>query len=122
MNRLPKLIGLIVTATLMSCTSVGRDHTGNEFDGDMVSVWAVDKSGAPPFKRRLVQVPAADIAALEVESGNVETVRKMVTNFRGKPPFRRRTVEVPVVDVSSLEIDTIQKRSIRPRSFFKRVR
>ncbi|MCG8413075.1 MAG: hypothetical protein MI746_02550 [Pseudomonadales bacterium] len=118
MSKLALIMGLTAPLTLLSCTAIGADQQ----EGEMVSVWSVDRTGAPPFKRELIQVPAADIAALELNAGPVETEVARVVNFRGSPPFKRKTAEVPVIDAASIETEVVDKRNIRPRNFFKRIR
>ena len=86
----------------------------------MVSVWSVDLTGAPPFSRSLVQVPAADIARLELEDGIVETTQMRVVDFRGKQPFRRTVKEVPVIDAAHLKAESTELRAATPRPFMKR--
>jgi hypothetical protein len=67
-----------------------------------------------------VEVPAADIARMEIEDVPMETVSMRVTDFRGKPPFRRTIQEVPVIDISSLEEVQESSRKAGPRRFGKR--
>lgn len=63
----------------------------------------VDTQGKPPFKRKLVDVPVADVAQFE-EANTVKTVKKrVVVSYQGKPPYTRRTIEVPVADVAQFE-------------------
>lgn len=118
MNKRTLFVGLAAPLVLLSCTATGADQQ----QGEMISVWSVDRTGAPPFKRELIQVPAADIAALELDSGPVETEIARVVNFRGAPPFKRKTAEVPVIDASSLETETVDRSKVRNRNFFKRIR
>jgi hypothetical protein len=47
-------------------------------------VWTIDRSGKPPYRRQLEELPVSDVAAMQVEAENVEDVK-----FRGRPPFNR---------------------------------
>ena len=91
---------------------------------EMVSVWKVDFSGRPPFKRELVEVPVADIAALEASNKVIDTEVVWTVDFKGKPPFRRKMKEVPVIDAASLEFESADDSNTRKRPLgsFKRHR
>lgn len=82
---------------------------------DMVRVWEVDTSGRPPFKRTLVEIPAADLAQLEV----VETARVWHVDYSGRPPFRRGFDELPVVDAAELDVIENSSEQVRPAPLFK---
>ena len=110
------LSALTISLFLSACAV----NSTEQASGDMVSVWSVDRTGAPPFNRSLVLVPAADIARLELEDGVVETTQVRVVDFRGKPPFRRTIKEVPVIDAARLEVESIEPRAAKPRPFMKR--
>ncbi len=118
MKRSIALVSLIAPFALMSCGTANGLDSGAE----MVRVWSVDTTGKPPFKRTLVEVPAADIASLEIDDANVETVTMRVTDFRGKPPFRRTMQEVPVIDAASLEQVSETTRKAGRTPFGKRHR
>lgn len=118
MKKMALLAGLIASASLMSCTTA---ITAPQ-NGDMVSIWTVNRTGAPPFKRQLTEIPAADLAALELDSGPLETELVRVVDYRGKPPFRRRVMEVQVVDAASFEVEEVNTRRSGPRPFLKRHR
>lgn len=103
----------------LSATSVLADTSGEQ----MVKVWKVDFSGRPPFKRQLIELPAADLARLEASDEVLETERVWTVNYKGKPPFRRRFEDVPVIDAASLE--TVQVEDVdrkKPLGSFKRHR
>lgn len=116
MKKSVSLISFVAASVLMSCGTAN----GLESGAEMVRVWSVDTSGKPPFKRTLVEVPAADIASMEIEDAAIETVTMRVTDFRGKPPFRRTMQEVPVIDAASLEEAQETSRKAGPRRFGKR--
>ena len=103
----------------LSTTAALADINGEE----MVKVWKVDFSGRPPFKRQLIELPAADVARLEASDAVLETERVWTVNYKGKPPYRRRFEDVPVIDAASLESeqaeDTDRKK---PLGSFKRHR
>ncbi len=88
--------------------------------GETVTVWEVDTSGRPPFKRTRVELPVADVASLESADVALETRRVWTTDFRGRPPFRRGYEELPVVDAASLEYADTGDGDARPKPFFKR--
>jgi hypothetical protein len=89
-----------------------------------VKVWITDTSGRPPFKRRLVELPAADIAAMEtsmttspawradnatiaraaVVADTEATFRFWITDTSGRPPFKRSLIELPAADVAAMEM------------------
>ena len=71
--------------------------------GEMVRVWEIDTSGRPPFKRRLVEVPAVDVARLESSPEPAATIQRRTVDFSGRPPFRRSIEELPVIDTARLE-------------------
>ena len=116
MKKSVALVSLVAPFVLMSCGTA----SGLESGAEMVQVWSVDTTGKPPFKRTLVEVPAADIARMEIEDAAVETVSMRLTDFRGKPPFRRTIQEVPVIDAASLEAVQESSRKAGPRRFGKR--
>ena len=116
MRKSAFLSALTISLFLSACAV----NSTEQASGDMVSVWSVDRTGAPPFNRSLVLVPAADIARLELEDGVVETTQVRVVDFRGKPPFRRTIKEVPVIDAARLELESIEPRAATPRPFMKR--
>ena len=90
---------------------------------EMVKVWSVDYSGRPPFKRQLIELPAADVARMEVANEIIETERVWTVDYSGKPPFKRKFEDVPVIDAASLEVEetgsSIRKK---PLGSFKRHR
>ena len=87
---------------------------------ETVRVWDIDTSGRPPFKRRLVEVPVADVARLESTSEPAATITRRVVDFSGRPPFRRSTQELPVIDTARLEAQANTRRdSPHPRPFHK---
>jgi len=90
---------------------------------EMVKVWSVDFSGRPPFKRQLIELPAADVARMEVSNEIIETERVWTVDFTGKPPFRRKFDDVPVIDAASLEgVTTDKSTRKKPLGAFKRHR
>jgi hypothetical protein len=91
---------------------------------EMVKVWKVDFSGRPPFKRELIELPVADVAALEATNKVVDTETVWTVDYAGKPPFRRRMQEIPIIDAASLEIEVDERPSVkrRPLGSFKRHR
>jgi hypothetical protein len=89
----------------------------------MVKVWKVDFSGRPPFKRQLIELPAADVARLEASDEVLETERVWTVNYKGRPPFRRRFEDVPVIDAASLETEQVEDADRKkPLGSFKRHR
>ena len=98
--------------------------TANTSGTEMVKVWKVDFSGRPPFKRKLIELPVADVAALEASDKVVDTERVLTVDYSGKPPFKRRWQEIPVIDAASLEIEDVEESNIRKRPLgsFKRHR
>ena len=98
--------------------------TANTSGTEMVKVWKVDFSGKPPFKRTLVELPVADVAALEATNQVVDTERVWTVDYKGKPPYKRRYKDIPVIDAASLEIEAVEESSIkkRPLGSFKRHR
>jgi hypothetical protein len=87
---------------------------------ETMTVWEIDHSGRPPFERRRVEVPVADVASLESAGGVQETVRAWVVDYSGRPPFRRSMEEVPVIDAASLEVENAADRQQIPAPFHKR--
>jgi len=114
------LVSSIAGALLsLSATATLADTSGEE----MVKVWKVDFSGRPPFKRQLIELPAADVARLEVSNEIVDMERVWTVDFSGKPPFRRRFEDVPVIDAASLEFDADgDEDRKKPLGSFKRHR
>ena len=103
----------------LSSAAVLADTSGEE----MVKVWTVDFSGRPPFKRQLIELPAADVARLEASDEVLETERVWTVNYKGKPPFRRRFEDVPVIDAASLETEQAEDvNRKKPLGSFKRHR
>ncbi|MHA7817346.1 MAG: hypothetical protein ACX93N_12785 [Pseudohaliea sp.] len=91
--------------------------------GETVTVWAVDHSGRPPFKRERVEVPVVDTARLELADESVETVTVWTVDRSGKPPYQRRREELPVTDIAALESAPAEEEPLfRGRPPFKRHR
>ena len=120
MGRL--VIASAIAGVMFSCSSVSIAADPDE--QELVSVWVTDFSGKPPFKRELKQLPAADIAALEIDLEEVETERVWSADFSGRPPFKRRFRDLPVIDASSLEVLEEENAPglTRSKSGFKRHR
>ena len=105
--------------TLPTLTSFAQEAAGEE----MVKVWSVDFSGRPPFKRQLIELPAADVARMEATDEIVEMERVWTVDYSGKPPFKRKFEEVPVIDAASLEMDQAEESDRKkPIGSFKRHR
>ena len=103
----------------LSTTAVLADASG----GEMLKVWTVDFSGRPPFKRELIELPAADVARLEASDEVLATERIWVVNYKGKPPYRRRFEDVLVIDAASLETEQTENADRKkPLRLFKRHR
>ena len=115
------LSSVIMGSLLMQPAIADTATTG---DTEMVKVWKVDFSGRPPFKRQLVELPAADVAALEASTKVVDTERVWIVDYSGKPPFKRKFKEIPIIDAASLEIETVEESNSRKRPLgsFKRHR
>lgn len=109
---------------LSATTGLAQESSSDGSDVEMVKVWSVDYSGRPPFKRQLIELPAADVAAMEAENQIIETERVWTAKFSGKPPFKRRYYDVPVIDAASLETAETEEASGRkkPLGTFKRHR
>jgi len=104
-------------ALLQPATATFADTTNSATNDsvDTVKVWKIDFSGRPPFKRELIELPVADVAALEEENKIVETERSWQVKFVGKPPFKRRLLEIPVIDAASLEFESAEQSSVKKR-------
>lgn len=104
-------------------SSVWADSHADTHDSEMVKVQVVDFSGRPPFKRELVEVPAADVASMEAMNQVLEMERVWTVDYSGKPPFKRRFEDVPVIDLASMESLSSKQDSKRSsRTPFKRHR
>ncbi len=104
---------------VMPHTSVLADASSEE----MVKVTLVDFSGRPPFKREVVELPAADVAAMEATEEILEVERIWTVDYSGKPPFKRQFEDVPVIDVASMEaVSETVKPVSAARTPFKRHR
>ena len=102
---------------LLPATTVLADTTDSAGNAavETVKVWKVDFSGRPPFKRELIELPVADVAALETENKIVEFERSWQVDYSGKPPFKRRFLDVPVIDAASLEFEPVEDSNVRKR-------
>ncbi len=110
-----------IAGIMFSCSSAGIAADPDEQES--VSLWVTDFSGKPPFKRGLKRLPAADIAALEIDLKEVETECVWSADFSGRPPFKRRFRNLPVIDAASLEIlEEETQGTTRSKSRFKRHR
>ncbi len=119
MRKSIPVTGLAGVLLALAFTSASAESGGQE----MVKVWSIDFSGRPPFKRQLIELPAADIARLEASNEIVEFERVWTVDYSGKPPFRRKFEEVPVIDAASLEMDvTDDVDRKKPLGSFKRHR
>jgi hypothetical protein len=114
-------------------TQAGQDalNTAANSDAPTMTVWEVDMSGRPPYRRTRIEVPVVDVAALETPAaGTTETTTVWEVVRRGKPPYSRRQVEVPVVDAAALEtleggeVDAVEESAphFRGRPPFRRHR
>ncbi|GFZ80196.1 hypothetical protein GCM10011403_24220 [Pseudohongiella nitratireducens] len=119
MRKLTLSACLLGFVAVMPHTSVLADANSEE----MVKVRLVDFSGRPPFKREVVELPAADVAAMEATEEILEVERVWTVDYSGKPPFKRQFEDVPVIDVASMEAvsDEIESTS-GSRTPFKRHR
>ena len=108
------IVGLIgIGAICLAAPTMAVDANS----GEEVTIVTVDFKGKPPFKRRTVTLPVADVAALEA----TKTTRVRSVDFKGRPPFRRNIETVNVVDMAVLEPAGEQSRtSFRGRPPFKR--
>lgn len=118
---------LILTATLGAlAAAMAQAGDLSASAGETVRVMKVDHSGRPPFQREFVEVPVADLAALEpvAEASSGETVEMLVTDFRGRPPYQRERMDVPVADIAAMEVAeaTAPKTQFRGRPPFNRHR
>ncbi len=102
-------------AMLALPASAGTDATA----GETVRVWEVDYSSRPPFKRTLVELPAADVARLETQE-EVQTERVWSVDYSGRPPFKRSYEDLPVVDAARVETTSDSSAPVRPKPFFKK--
>jgi hypothetical protein len=76
---------------------------------ETVTVWQVDTSGRPPYKRERVELPVVDTARMELTAdADVETVRVWTVDRSGKPPYQRRFEELPVTDIAAMELEAEQ--------------
>lgn len=116
------LIAAVVSSAALAVTSLpvaAEAGSGSETAaGATVSVWDIDTSGRPPFKRRRIEVPVADVASFEMEP--VETVTKWKADYSGKPPYRRSYQELPVVDSQGEMASDSGSGDVVPRPFYKR--
>lgn len=118
MRKLILNVSLLGLVAIMPHTSVMADANESE----MVTVQVVDFSGRPPFKREVVELPAADVARMEAMDEVLETERVWTVDFSGKPPFKRKFEDVPVIDIASLEMAAEKKEQKPSRPPFKRHR
>lgn len=118
MRRSASLVIAIVATGLTFPVAAGQAS-----QPETVSVWHVDYSGRPPFKRARVELPAADVARMEVTDTAGKTVRVWTTDFSGRPPFRRGYADLPVIDTARMEEtadDSAAHVATRARPFFKK--
>jgi hypothetical protein len=115
---------LAMAATAVGSTTAVADSSTIDSLTETVTVWQVDMSGKPPYKRERVQVPVVDTARLEVTGEPVEMVTVWTVDRSGKPPFKRTREEVPVIDVAALSPEDVAEEGtvFRGRPPFKRHR
>lgn len=102
------LAGTLLAGSALAVASAQaeQDALSSVANGDAptMTVWEVDMSGRPPYRRTRVEVPVLDVAALETPRTDVtETTTVWEVDRSGKPPYSRRQVEVPVIDAAALE-------------------
>lgn len=85
---------------LLTGLALGSIMSASADDIGMTTVWTVDYSGKPPFKRKLETLPVAELNRFE--TGKVTEVRTV--DFRGKPPYARNRQVVDVVDLARFEV------------------
>ena len=121
MNKL--VLTLAIAAAGFGSQAVLAESAPVQSLTETTTVWQVDMSGRPPFKRERVEVPVVDTAQLIVTGEPMETVTVWQLDRSGKPPFRRSRVEVPVVDVAVADVEEVEKGTdFRGRPPFKRHR
>jgi hypothetical protein len=117
-----KILAVLVAGALGGTLATGAVAEAPS-QGETVTVWAVDHSGRPPFKRERVEIPVVDTAQLEVADESVETVTVWTVDRSGKPPYDRRREELPVTDIAALESAPADEEPLfRGRPPFKRHR
>ena len=117
-----KILAALIAGTLGGTLTTGAIAEAPA-GGETVTVWAVDHSGRPPFKRERVEIPVVDTAQLEVTDKSVETVTVWTIDRSGKPPYQRRREELPVTDVAAIESELAEEEPLfRGRPPFKRHR
>ena len=118
--RMPVFASCLAAALMTLPTTTALADTAGQ---EMVKAWSVEFTGRPPFKRRMIELPAADVARLEATNEIVEMERIWTIDYSGKPPFKRRFEEVPVIDAASLELDAADtSERKKPLGSFKRHR
>ncbi len=118
-----RAITLAIAAIVAGGPAAFADTTATSSLTETTTVWQVDMSGKPPFKRERVEIPVVDTARLEVTGEPIETVTVWQIDRSGKPPFRRTREEVPVIDVAAAEIEAdAGEADFRGRPPFKRHR
>lgn len=118
MRKLILNVSLLGMVAIMPHTSVLADANESE----MVKVRIVDFTGRPPFKRELVELPAADVARMEAMDEVLEMERVWTVDYSGKPPFKRTFEDVPVIDIASMERAAEENEQKPSRTPFKRHR
>ncbi len=118
-----RTITLAVAAMVIGGPAALADTTATSSLTETTTVWQVDMSGKPPYKRERVEIPVVDTARLDVTGEPVETVTVWQVDRSGKPPFRRTREEVPVIDVAAVDIEAEDREAdFRGRPPFKRHR
>lgn len=115
---------LILNASILGIVAV-LPHTSvlaDANESELVKVRIVDFSGRPPFKREIVELPAADVARMEAMDEVVEMERVWTVDYRGKPPFKRQFEDVPVIDIASMEMTAENSKQKSSSTPFKRHR
>ena len=96
---LPLLL-LSSIAAVPFATAVANEGADNTSITKMI---IVDRTGKPPFERKLVEVQEHDVAQFELLAAATECENRMSVDMRGKPPFKRSVECIPVVDVAQFE-------------------
>lgn len=116
-------VTLAIAALVMGGPVALADTTATSSLTETTTVWQVDMSGKPPYKRERVEVPVIDTARLEVTGEPMEMVTVWQVDRSGKPPFKRTREEVPVIDVAAMDVESVNSEAdFRGRPPFRRHR
>ncbi|MEQ3639337.1 hypothetical protein ACOJR9_15610 [Alteromonas sp. A081] len=106
-----RLLPLLMLSSIAAVPLATASANKGADNASVTKMIIVDRTGKPPFERRLVEVQEHDVAQFELLNASTECENRMSVDMRGKPPFKRSIECIPVIDVAQFETIDDSKNS-----------